>query len=405
MTDESVRVAEWRSGYRVVIGAAIGLGTGFSVWPYVSSTFVLPLGEAFGWTRGQVSSVAATGLVGAALAPVLGGLTDRIGIRPVLIASTALLGLFYLALSFMTGSLALFYALFTGLGLAGLGTIGITYTRAVAGWFSASRGLALGMSLLGVSIAALALPPILSASMAVYGWAAGYRILAGCALVMGLPAALLLVRERSSVTDRLIVRTPWARIIRNPVFWLLVFAILMVNIPGAGILGQLQPILVDAGMTRAQAAGMLSIYAASVFAGRLGFGFLLDRVPPTLVAAVAFGAPAIGAALLMQGHVNPIEAILVAALLGLSAGAELDIMGFFVARYFGLRHYSALFGAMMTALVVANASGNILYGRGFDATGGYGSALALSIGGYVFGTAAMLWLGRYPPATLGGEDA
>ena len=403
MNDATSRSSEWRDGWRVVLGSALGLGTGFSIWPYVSSTFVLPLGDAFGWTRGQVSTVAATGLIGAALAPFVGGLVDRIGVRRVLLSAIVLLGIFYLALSFMTGLLTLFYLLFTVLGIAGLGTIGITYTRAVAGWFSASRGLALGVSLLGVSVAALLLPPMLSGAMASYGWAAGYRILAALALLIGLPAAFLFVHERPATESKVAVRTPWRLIVAAPVFWLLIVAILLVNIPGAGILGQLQPILTDGGLSRAQAAATLSIYAASVFVGRLGFGFLLDRVPPTLIAAVAFGVPALGAALLIDGQVGQGEAALVAALLGLSAGAELDIMGYFVARYFGLRHYSALFGAMMTALVVANASGNILYGRGFDATGGYADALIWSIGGYVLGAAAILTVGRFKPVMSDGD--
>jgi MFS family permease len=404
MSPQATKSDEWRAGYRVVLGSAIGLGTGFSVWPYVSSTFVLPLGDAFGWTRGQVSTVAATGLVGAALAPFVGGLVDRAGVRRVLLPAIVVLGVAYTALSFMTGSLTIFYLLFTVLGIAGLGTIGITYTRAVAGWFSAARGTALGLSLLGVSIAALLLPPLLSGAMASYGWAAGYRILAVLAVLVGLPAAFLLVHEKPRIAAEVATHTPWGRIVRAPVFWLLIVAILLVNIPGAGILGQLQPILTDAGLSRGQAAAMLSIYAGSVFAGRLGFGFLLDRVPPTLIAALAFGIPAVGAALLIDGKVGQVEAVFIAALLGLSAGAELDIMGYFVARYFGLKHYSALFGAMMTALVVANATGNILYGRGFDATGGYGQALIMSIGGYVLGAAAMLVVGRLNPVLNDEEN-
>lgn len=403
MSERITRAEEWRRGWPVVLGSAIGLGTGFSAWPYVSSTFVLPLGEAFGWSRGQVAGVAATGLVGAALAPAVGAFVDRVGVRPVVLAAASLLGLSYVALSLMTGSLGLFYGLFTILGIAGLGTIGITYTRAVVSWFERSRGLALGVSLLGVSVMAVILPPLLSAAMANYGWAAGFRILAGLALLVGLPATFLLVREQPGIRPNERVRTPWRKVLGSPIFWLLIVAILLVNIPGAGILGQFQPILVDGGLTRSQAAAMLSIYAGSVFAGRLGFGFLLDRFPPAAIAAIAFTVPVIGAALLMDGKVLAAEAMIAAATLGLSAGAEIDIMGFFVARYFGMRHYSALFGAMMSALVVANAGGNILYGRVFDATGGYGSALTWSMGGYVLGGIAILLVGRMRPVLVDGD--
>ena len=394
MSTSPTRAQEWRQSWPVVLGSAIGLGTGFSVWAYVSSTFVLPLGDAFGWSRGQVAGVAATGLLGAALAPVLGALVDRLGVRRVALTSTALLGVLYFALTMMNGSLTVFYLVFTVLGVAGLGTIGITYTRAVAGWFEQSRGLALGVSLLGVSVMGIFLPPILSAAMAQYGWTAGFQILGGLALLVGLPAAFFLVKERpeNKPTER--VRTPWRKLIASPIFWLLIVSILLVNVPGAGILGQFQPILVDGGLSRAQAAGMLSIYAGSVFVGRLGFGFLLDRLPPVAIAATAFTVPIIGAVLLIDGQITHTEALVAAATLGLAAGAEIDIVGFFIARYFGMRYYATLFGIMMSALVIANASGNILYGRVFDTTGGYGDALIWSIGGYVLGGIAILLIGR-----------
>lgn len=393
---------EWARSWPVVLGSAIGLGTGFSVWAYVSSTFVLPLGDAFGWSRGEVASVAATGLVGGLLAPFFGGMVDRLGVRPVIIGSTILYGLLFLAMSFMTGSLAVYYILFTFVGLAGLGTIGITYTRAIASWFERSRGLALGLSLLGVSIGALVLPPVLSSAMAENGWQAGFRILAAITLLIGLPAAFFLVRERPREIEKS-VSTPWKRVVKEPVFWLLFVAIILVNIPGAGILGQFQPMMVDSGLARAQAATMLSYYATAVFVGRILFGFLLDRISPTIIAGIAFGIPAVGAALLIDGNVTLLEAGFVAACLGIAAGAEIDIMGFFVARYFGLKHYSSLFGAMMTALVIANASGNVFFGRAFDTAGTYTEIIAISIGGYVISAAIMLGIGWIKPRPL--DDA
>lgn len=402
--DASGSRAEWAKSWPVVLGSAIGLGTGFSTWAYVSSTFVLPLNEAFGWSRGEIASVAATGLLGGLIAPFFGGMVDRIGVRPVLIVSTILFGLLYLALTLVDGSLVAYYGIFTFLGMAGLGTIGITYTRAITSWFAASRGLALGLGLLGVSIAALLLPPVLSSAMATYGWQAGFYIMGGLALLLGLPAAVFLVRERPrEIAEK--VSTPWKRIVATPVFWILFVAIIVVNIPGTGILGQLQPLLEDAGLSRGQAATTLSIYAAAVFAGRICFGYLLDRISPPLVATIAFGLPSIGAALLIDGQVTVVEAAFVAALLGLSAGAEIDIMGFFVARYFGLKHYSSLFGAMMTALVIANASGNVFFGRVFDAAGSYSSALVWSIGGYVLSALMMLSLIRIKPRPLDSAEA
>src|ERR1700722_9139770 len=98
---------EWRRNWRVVVGSAIGIASGLSVWSFVVSSFVQPQQQAFGWSRGEMALAFTASIVAAFLSPLAGRLTDRFGVRPVLLTAMVLLGLDYIAMANMNGSLAL----------------------------------------------------------------------------------------------------------------------------------------------------------------------------------------------------------------------------------------------------------------------------------------------------------
>ena len=397
---------EWRVGWPVVIGSALGLGTGHSLYNFVSSLFVLPLSTEFGWTRGEIATATATGLVGAFAAPLIGRFADRYGVRPVITLSIIGLAIAYSVLATMQGNLTTFYIGIAALGIAGLGTTGITYTRVIVGWFERSRGFALGVSLTGVSLFAALVPPFLSALIGAEGWRTGYLLLGGMALLIGLPAMLALVRERPSTRPKGkdSTPTPWRAILSSPPFWLLLVGMIAINVPGNGMLGQLQPLLTDRGLGMQQAALMLTVYAISVLVGRLVLGYLLDRTSPALVAAISVTLPALGAAALIGDSTTLLTAGIAVGLLGLSQGVEMDLTAFFIARFFGMRHYSMLFAAIISGLVLANATGALMFGRIYDATGSYDTALAIGTALFVIGGASILALRWCKPSQAFAHD-
>src|SRR5215831_347843 len=71
---------------------------------------------------------------------------------------------------------------------------------------------------------------------------------------------------------------------------------------------------------------------SGVFVGRLGCGYLLDRIFAPYVAVGFFGAAALGIGLLWSG-VGGSLVFVAAMLLGLLVGAELDLMAYMVSRY------------------------------------------------------------------------
>jgi MFS family permease len=89
-----------------------------------------------------------------------------------------------------------------------------------------------------------------------------------------------------------------------------------------------------------------------------------------------------------------------AAVIGLSIGSELDVVTYLATRHFGLKRFGVLFGAMITALALGTAFGPVAAGLVFDITGSYRFFLSAAIPLMVFGSIALLLLGRYPDFRL-----
>jgi hypothetical protein len=89
-------------------------------------------------------------------------------------------------------------------------------------------------------------------------------------------------------------------------------------------------------------------------------------------------------------------AVLAALLIGFAAGAELDLMAFFAARYFGLRHYAKIYAILYAILAVAGGTAPMLFARVFDVTASYETSFMIAAGLFVFGAVILLGLGRYP---------
>jgi sugar phosphate permease len=398
---EAADRAEWQSGWRIVVGVGIGMGTGIALYLMVSSLFVTRITDEFGWSRGDLSLAAAVGYIAGALSlAVIGRLLDRHGYRRVVLVCVPGLALVYLGAASIEGSFTIYVLLMVVAGIFGTGTGALSYTRPLIAAFDRQRGLALGVAASGISVTAIAMPPLLAYVIGAHGWRAGFITMAIITLVIGLPLALWFIgrvkNERrvdtetltlselpeASEAERRAPSIPLAQAMRGKQFWLLVVALVAINIPGSGIVGQLAPLLSDQGLSDTATGLALSVYALGLMAGRLITGFALDRVPVARVAALMTGVPAIGALILLVPEPHVAVALVAVALIGLQQGSELDLLAYFISRNFGFGHYSSIFGAIATAGALSTASGIVLFGQVHDATGAY--TIALMVGAFAF---------------------
>ncbi len=400
--------AEWRGGWPVVAGAATGMGTGVALYIYVSSIFIAPVTEAFGWTRGDLALGGMVSFVTGAIAlPLIGRFTDRFGFRRVAIVCALGLASAYVAVGFMPNAYWYYLALMVVGGIFGGGTAAIVWTRPVIATFARQRGLALGLATAGTSIAAMLAPPLLAHVIGEGGWRAGFFAMAVLTGLVGMPLALVLIgRARERILDAAdeidvpALRVPDVTLrdaLRQARFWLLVAAIACINIPGSGVLGQLAPLVGDLGLGDGEVAAVMSIYAAGLLIGRVITGIALDRLPAPLVGAATTLVPALGIAILMSPAPSFALAALAVGLIGMQQGAEVDLFAYFISRNFGLKHYGAIYGVIAMAGALSTAIALILFGEVHDATGSYDAALIAGAILFCLGAVAFAFMGRLKP--------
>jgi nitrate/nitrite transporter NarK len=175
-------------------------------------------------------------------------------------------------------------------------------------------------------------------------------------------------------------------------------AIACINIPGSGVLGQLAPIISDRGLNDGDVALVMSLYAAGLLVGRVLSGFALDRLPAPLVGAVTTVIPALGILMLMVPSPSFALAALAVALIGMQQGAETDLFAFFISRFFGVKHYGAIYGVISMAGALSTAVALVLFGEVHDATGSYDIAMVIGAVLFLLGAAAFAAMGWRPTA-------
>ena len=394
-------MTEWKRGWPVVLGAALAAGTGVNLLYNISSIFLPQLQKETGWSLGQFSQISALVGLGSLAAPAAGWAMDRFGFRKVYALGMILLACVYIIVTLLPLALGFYASAVFAAGLVGLLTSSIAYTRAVNGWFTVNRGFALSLAATGLSLSAVIAPPLFEQLVTAEGWRAGYFALALLAGLIGLPAILFLLRDEPDTARPTITHdAPVDKgHMRTPAFWLLALMLFCMNFPGSGMLSQMVPMLLEEGMTAKTAALGISAFAAGQVGGRLACGWLLDRTNPAQVGFWFTLVPAIGCLMLWKFEGNVLLSMIAVTAVGVQQGAEIDLLGYFVARRFGLARYGIIYGWIQTAGWAGVIGGILMFGQIHDLTGSYTLFQLVGAFAYLGGAFAILAV-RLPPREI-----
>ena len=404
--------SRFASPWWVVLGAMLGLTVANG--PVVFFTFGLflgPITTEFGWNRATFSSSLLVGHTLAAFAyPFMGRAIDRHGVRRVTLTFIPLFALATAALSLTPSSRFVFIALAGICGLISTGQAPPAYAKAVSAWFDERRGLALGIAMAGIGIGATVVPQFARWTIDAFGWRAAYVALGALTFAVAFPSVALLVREpepikKGDAQARAQSGLSVAESLRSSSFWLIAASVLLVVTTINGIVGHLVPMLTDRGLNVGQATATLSAVGLSTIAGRLAAGYLLDRFFAPYVAAGLFLLPIVAISLLTAGVAGP-GPVLAAMSLGFGLGAEVDVIGFLVSRYFGLRAFGEVYGYLFAIFTLGTGFGPVLMAICFDMTRSYDVALIGLAGALIGASILVSRLGPYRfPAQRGGARA
>lgn len=372
---------EFKRGWTVLLGAFIGSGVGLASMVYYSSgIWIRPWQEEFGWTRAEIGfQQSISVVVMMLLAPLVGRLIDRYGLRRVTALCLLGYGLFLAVFPYMSGALMVLYALSFGYAIFGVGTTGIAFTRAVNAFFIKNRGLALGICLTSTGIMAFAMPRFMTPYVAENGWRAGFWVMFAIVMV-SVPVVYFLLRDAPEDEDGQPQQAQsgltFSEAIRTVTFWKVASIFFLISTAILGLIPAFIPLLQDAGLSAKQAGQLGAALGLSVMVARLFIGFIIDRIFAPFVAAVAFSCVALGCLALGLGGIE--YAMVAAIALGFAVGAEVDLIGYFTARYFGMAHYGAIYGLQYSIFIFGAAVGPVYTGYIWDVTGNYDLALVIA---------------------------
>jgi MFS family permease len=403
----------------LVFAVMIGLATGIaSVNLFAVQIFQKPITEEFGWTQTQYTGVILVGTVITVLSsPLIGWLFDRRGVQLFAIGCTIVFGLVLMSLYFLTPSFLHFYGLFALIPILGAGTSSVAYARVIARWFDARRGQALGAALAGIGIGGAVLSAVTQELIQEVGWRGAYLGLGALQLLVTLPLLLIFLKDTpeeagvgvdgaalGAAQAAKAVSTPFgysmAQIFRLSRFWWMFAAFLVLAMGIGGVMLQLVPIMIARGVPPMQAAAFPAVLGLALIFGRAFAGFLMDRFFAPHVAAAILVFPIVGVSLLASGATGT-TALVAAACLGLAAGAELDVIAYLAAKYFGTLSYARVYGFLYAAWTLGSGTAPLITSITYDRTGAHTTILWVYVGLFALSAVMIARLGAYPELPKG----
>ena len=360
------------------------------------NVFDRPLLDALGQAAGEPVSLAAfkardaiTLGVSGLLAPLAGAAADRFGVRPLMVIGALLLAGGYFLYS-MVDSLSDIYRIHL-LFASALATCGLVVNVIlVSRWFVKDRGLALGIALAGTSLGNGTMPPLNSALIGELGWRSTFAWMSLLPLVL-IPIILWVIRERPADLGQ---QQPVARAVNGVVpatasltlraalrsgnFWVLALIAMCTFFAIIGTQAHLNLYMLGRGFSQTDAGFSYTVLFYLGLTGKIGSGFLADRLGRKSVFVTTIAIMVAGAVLLTLSTSTVLWPGL--ALFGLGWGGLYTLLQLLAADYFGPQHLGKILGVITVLDTLGGGLGPPLIGAIRDSTGSYNQASLLVAG-------------------------
>jgi MFS family permease len=389
---------------KIVAGIIVGQSFGTSILPYSALMLMLtPLTHQFGWTAAQFSlAVTFLFIAGALSLWPIGRVADKLGVRPVLLGGTLMVGLVTLGMAFQTASLWQFYAYYALLGV--FGSTGVTYTKVVAALFTQHRGKAMAILTAETTLARAGVPLVVNWLLLNQGWHTMYLVF-GIVILACVPVLFFTIEEpgehgtagkfswRKSKTLARDAAPPMPKpdlpgmtikdALRDPVFWLSTLAAFIGLFIFNGMFPHIVPALVGKGFSQTTVVELQSSSILIAFAGALVGGWAVDRFQTPKIAVPICLIASLGAFLTIVvspsvGGVPLLAAILILG--SLSFNALFPMGQYFATRFFGLGSLTEIVAVQFMVTNLFAGFSAPLFGWIFDTTHSYDIVFMITAG-------------------------
>jgi len=387
----------------------VGLGlVSMAFWFGVRSSFsvfYVALLEEFHWSRGESAGVQSMAMLTYTfIAPLVGGLIDRLGPRRVIVPGIILLVAGLVLCSTMK-TLAQFYVFYGVLVAAGSTCIAIVaYSAILAHWFERKRGLASGIAVSGMGLGTFLLVPLSQSLISLYGWRPAFVILGGLVLLIALPLNVLFLKHKpeelgfridglklTQVSEAnkaqpagcINLQTDWtlSEVIRTRSFWALVafpfFSLIGVYV----VVVHNVRFMVDKGIDPMTAALIFALAGISSSVFRVFWGWISDHIgrEKAYTAGMACLFLGVFSLLLMDASEKRVFVYTFAVFFGMGWGSTAPLFMAAAADLFKGRIFGLIYGIVEGVMGLGGAIGALAAGFIFDQTKSYRLAFVLVI--------------------------
>ncbi len=393
--------------YRWVIVAAGGLlgcvaiGSMFSL-----PVFLLPISRDTGWSVTGVSTAMTVGFLAMAFASMVwGGLSDRWGPRPVVLAGSVLLAASLVLASFSTSLIAFqfVFGLLVGVSVA---AVFAPMMACVTGWFDTHRSLAVSLVSAGMGMAPMTMSPFAAWLVTGHDWRTSLQIIALIVAVVMILASLLIRRppaleagtaapaagepqEAMSMRD----------VLRSPQFIILCLTNFFCCATHSGPIFHTVSYAITCGIPMIAAVTIYSIEGLAGMGGRVVFGLLGDRFGAKHILVLGLFAQAFGAlAYVFTGGLASFY--LVAGIFGFIYAGVMPLYAVIARENFPLRMMGTVIGGTAMAGSLGMALGPVAGGLIYDT---FASYTWLYVGSWGIGLGAFLIAMTFRPVPKARE--
>jgi len=410
--NKNIKKSKIYFGWWTVLVTGLLSGAGHGFYGSGVSVFFKDIAADFGASRALVSFAAGIGrLEGGITSPVTGWLSDKYGPKWVIFTGVCLAGTGMILMNFVANvwQYVLIWGLFIGVGL----NIGLTIAvdKALNDWFVVKRGLAQGTKFGLIGVGTVIVLPIVTYLVTTVGWRMTCFIW-GCLMLASAPLTLIFIKNRqpehygllpdgaepeAEPKETLLNLNPgnidfdyenqeteftFRQAIKTKAYWLMAVALGVQMFVVGGINIHLIPLLTDAGVSRARAAGMMMVMVFFTIPSRFFGGVLSDFVGKkyqNLLLAGGFMIQALGLAIFLLGRDSTIAIYSFLVLYGFASGATTPIFILTLGRYYGRQAFGSIFGSSMAIRAPISLIAPVFSGWVFDITASYTIAFAVFI--------------------------
>ncbi len=384
----------------VVVAVFLVIGITLYGIHFSFGVFFKSIEAEFNLTRAATSAILSANLLLAGPCSLFAGWAfDRYGPRRVVMLMGIFTGL-SLVLTSLTSARWQLFITYSLLLAMGTGPLYVVLMSAVSRWFDRKRGLALGLSSLGIGLGTMVMAPFATYLITNYSWHTAYLVIGLIAWAVVVPLTRFLKRdprEVGALPDGVkighleppvetetspLAQHPLLSIVHNHNFW--IFASIWFLFAGCMFLifTHLVPHITDLGFSPLEAATVLSIIGVASLPGRLLMGIASDRIGRKLTPVISTLVLAVAISWLVWAQ-SLWSLYFFAVIYGFFYSGFGTSGGALISDTFRVKNIGTVFGLLEVGFGSGAALGAAMGGYVFDVRGSYTVA-------FIIGALAML---------------